>query len=281
MRNKKALSLIEIIIAVVILSLILVWVVNMLRDIAMEKSIALEKSKVDQIINVFEKNLKNYINNSDLNLNMNLLDIINSNLNDIRPFYVSSAVIVPAIYQTQSDYLLIYYNNTVLINNNNQRISYINVRLTQNNTILFSGIQSNQRNLIFRVLTNNNQTRFFWYYMVQNPFLNQQTISTIDFGTPAMGRRFTYQISMRFRRIPVIQQNGRIDPTVQEIIYQTHGNITNINQVQGIATITNPNIIYSEITVAVLQQANQANRRRRVFFTTRAFNIYVRHKSII
>lgn len=265
----KAFTLVEIVIAVLIFSFIVIWILDIFKNIANEKRIAMEKSKIEENINLFEKTLNNFINDSNLEMNMNLVDFMNSNFDQIRPFFVPSAVIVPAIYEIQSRRLILYQNRP--------QINFLLVQSQNNNQIVFSSINTPNA-MRFRVIPNNlnNNGRFLCYFTL-NGQLNGNINNVINFGNPSWTRH-SYRIGLIFRRIPITNANGSINPDVQDIIFQTYGNITNINQINdpNITLLTHPNLLYAEVRVVVY---NQNNIRR--FTYSRVLNFYVRHKSII
>lgn len=271
MEVKKGFSLIEVIIAVVIFLIIIIWVVDMFRNMNLEKRITLENAKLNENIMILEKNIKNYINEANLDLADNL-NMLQSNLREIKPYFISSCVISPNIYESNSNRLIIYYNRN--------NVDLISVGVRNNNQVVFQSFLG--RNfLIFNLVTNNDlgiNRKFFWYFTIpQN--LNFNPIDTIDVGRPIIYPNSNYNINLAFRRQSITDQGGTIIEGFKDIISQTHGNITRIDDVQlpsGGQFIGNPNLIYAEIRIEV----NPRNGRS-PFVYHRTLNFYVRHRSVI
>lgn len=265
--KRKGFTLIEILVAVVIFGLIITIVISFFNSINTERKISIERSKINEKVAIIEKNIRDYISSSNLYLDSNSVDNINSNFNFIRPYYVPTAVIVPAIYETQSDQLILFYNYTP--------DTYIRVRGTQNRVVI-EGSGTFNSNLRFVVIPPGYSQSFFYYFTLSNPIpentWNNNRRETIIFDRPAFNNS-NYMVSLIFRR-QIVAQNGPIPPEIQDIIYQTHGNIRDTNLVPN-QTITNPNLLYAEIRVGLYQ-----NNRRRLFYT-KIMNFYIRHKSII
>lgn len=266
--KRKGFTLIEILVAVVIFGLIITIVINFFNSINTERKISTEKSKINQLVTIIEKDIRDYISSSNLYLYSNLIDNLNSDFSFIRPYYIPTAVIVPAIYETQSNYLLLFYNN---IDNNES--TYIRIR-SVNNRVLFENSGIVQNNL--RFITNQQGNKFFYYFRLSNPINNwiPNNTKTIEFSKSSFNNA-TYQVSLKFFR-QVIARASQISQEMQDIIYQTHGNITNTNtNIIPNQIITNPNLLYSEIRIGLYQ-----NNHRRLLYT-KTMSFYIRHKSII
>ena len=268
----KGFSLIEVIIAVVIFGLIIVWVIDIFRNLSLEKKFTLERSKINQNITILEKNIRDYINSADLDLDDNLSVIASgSSLNEIQPYFVPTPIISPAIYEPESRQLVIYYNNNI---NNNNKIDLILIRAV-GNQINFEGFQGNDF-LRFRVISDNARN-IFWYFLAPNVNPNQ-LLNQLSFDRPILYPNGSYQVATIFRRQVIARNNEPIPNVMMEIIYQTCGRIANPSitpAVNGQRFITNPNLLYAEVRVNIY-----LNNRRR-FSHSSILNFHVKHRNII
>ncbi|MFN4220433.1 MAG: PilW family protein, partial [bacterium] len=198
MKIKKGFSLVEIIIAIVIFLFVIIWVIDIFKNMNLEKRITLENAKLNENVMILEKNIKNFINEANLDLGDNL-DFLQSNLQQIKPYFLPTCIISPNIYERESGRLIIYYNQR--FNNNDIDLVSINA---QNNQIIFMGF-GGQNFIRFNVVQGNQGGVFFWYFTI--PDVNFNTINVINFDRPIIYPASNYNINLTFRRQSIVNGN--------------------------------------------------------------------------
>ncbi|MCS6955273.1 MAG: prepilin-type N-terminal cleavage/methylation domain-containing protein, partial [Candidatus Calescibacterium sp.] len=265
--RKKAFTLMEILIAVTIFLLILVWVIDIIRNINMERKMALEKSKINENFILLEKNLKNIVNSSELYIPFELSNIVQGRFDIMKPYYLPSSVIFPSIYDVvPTDRLIVYRNvppnpeaggqpHLIVVSSQNNQIIFQIMRRTNNNSSLL--------NVPFLVNNNANPTIFMCYFEVNSGNLTQVSdLQIINFGNPIINPNYNYQINLRFSRNRITNSQGQIYQAFQDIIHQTTGNVRSVDQLSfrvtpisatstRVLALYDPSSINVEITVRV------------------------------
>ncbi len=295
--KKTGFSLLEIIIAIVIFGIIITITIELFKNINNERKISVEKAEINEKITILEKNIRDYITSANLSLEpTDKILSLESNFDVVRPYYIPTAIIIPSIYQTQSNHLVIFCNSNIQNNpnpNQDRRLMYMRIRSMNNNIIIEQLISD--LNLFndplrgtLRLNSIRNGNTLFWYFslsnsidnLIQNMPRQNLIIQTIDFNSSNF-ENSNYVINLTFQRYPLATMNNPIIPEpYRDIIYQTHGNVTNLNDISNFLNvqnpiIANPNILYAEVRIGLYQ-----GNRRRLFFT-RTMSFYVKHKSII
>lgn len=309
MSKERAFTLIEIIIAVAVFSVIILIVISIINNLTTERKIALERSKINENIILFEKKLKDMLNGSDLTITPEIVNFPPTGIDIITPTSVPTAVISPTICDTSPTRTLVLYRRVQNQNPITNQTTYESQLITvssDNRRILFTlnnqatGTGNNPLlNLIILLqlrtsindptALNHIPSSFIFYFepVLSNQFNNNNTIDEIDFGTPFIDRRGRYEVALRFWRNRITDRQGFIYNTSQQIIYQVAGNVRNIGnlnfRIRGgsitpiqIQSLYDPISINSEIIVGVYD-----TRGRRRLRYNRVLNIPLKYRSII
>ncbi|MCX7972378.1 MAG: prepilin-type N-terminal cleavage/methylation domain-containing protein [bacterium] len=301
MSKERAFTLIEIIIAVTVFSVIILIVISIINNLTTERKVALERSKINENIILFEKKLKDMLNGSDLTITPEIVNLPSTGIDIITPTSVPTAVIYPNICDTSPTRSLVLYrrvqNRNPITNETTYESQLITVS-SDNRRILFTlnnqATGTGNNPLLDLVVFTNDRTAlssFILYFgpARRNQFDNNNTIiDEIDFRTPFIDRTGRYEVALRFWRNRITNERGEIIyATSQQIIYQVAGNARNIRSLNvrirggniqqiGIESLHDPISINSEIIVGVYD-----TRGRRRLRYNRVLNIPLKYRSII
>jgi len=274
-RAMKAFTLVEVILAVAIFSLILGIALALFKDFDRERKISLERANIDQKIEIFEKSLRDLINSSSLEIpsSSQAIDYLNSDLgvNDTTVKYFPTSIIVPYIYESDSRIL-----RGIVVNNNNiidNTIEIYDVRAS-GNSIIISTVRAPDGSLAFWSFRNigNPRERLDMWVLLGNIGFPQNP--TIIFDRSIIRRNGNYQVALRFFRPPLLNR---------EIMIQTHGNLwvdngqlvqlsrRNVPPIIRVTQLYDPSVLHCEVVV------NLYDRGRRVFNYRRLLTLNVRY----